>query len=430
MTRRTLDALSHTGSTDGVGPLDAERARDLRRMKVFATGLLVAVALLFVLARLADGHVTGAGVVESFAEAAMVGALADWFAVTALFRHPLGLPIPHTAIIPHRKDQIGASLGQFIEENFLTAELLDERLQRAHIGARLGEWLRQPANASRASAAAGDVVRGAIDVLDDDAISGSIEQMVERRIRSTEVSPLMGRAIDLAVEGGHHQRLLDSTLVALGHFLEDNRVSFRERLQNESPWWVPESIDDRIFDKIYTGVRSFLHDLGRDPAHEIRRSIDVRVLAFAERLANDPEMVRKGEELKDELLAHPDVRAWIGSLWGEIRTSLEQAAVDPDSELRVRMTSSLTQLGQRLGTDAELQAKIDAWVSSAAQYVVENYRGEVSRMISTTVERWDAESTSRRLELQVGRDLQFIRINGTIVGGLAGVAIHVLTRLI
>jgi uncharacterized membrane-anchored protein YjiN (DUF445 family) len=259
---------------------------------------------------------------------------------------------------------------------------------------------------ARASAATGDVVRGAIDVLDDAAISGSIEQMVERRIRSTEVSPLMGRAIDLAVEGGHHQRLLDSTLVALEHFLDDNRVSFRERLQNESPWWVPESIDDRIFDKIYTGVRSFLHDLGADPTHEVRRS-STRVVA-RRRLANDPEMVRKGEELKDELLAHPDVRAWIGSLWGEIRTSLEQAAVDPASELRVRMTSSLTQLGQRLGTGVELQAKIDAWVSSAAKYVVENYRGEVSWMISTTVERWDAEY-ERRLELQVGRDLQFIR---------------------
>ena len=411
-------------------PLDAERARDLKRMKAFATGLLLAVTALFVAARLAAGHVAGAGVVESFAEAAMVGALADWFAVTALFRHPLGIPIPHTAIIPHRKDQIGASLGQFVEENFLTAELLDERLQRAHVGARLGEWLRHPSNATRASAAAGDVIRGAIDVLDDEAISGSIEHMVVRRIRATEVSPLMGRAIDLAVEGGHHQWLLDSTLVALEHFLDDNRVSFRERLQHESPWWVPESIDDRIFDKIYTSVHSFLHDLGADPHHEVRRSIDTRVVEFAARLATDPALVRKGEELKDELLAHPDVRAWIASLWGEIRTSLELAAVDPESELRVRMTTSLAQLGERLGSDAALQSKIDSWVSSAAGYVVENYRGEVSRMISTTVERWDAESTSRRLELQVGRDLQFIRINGTIVGGLAGLAIHVVSQLI
>jgi uncharacterized membrane-anchored protein YjiN (DUF445 family) len=424
----TSAPASRTTTTES--PLDAERARDLRRMKLFATGLLVAVTLLFVAARLADGHVTGAGVVESFAEAAMVGALADWFAVTALFRHPMGLPIPHTAIIPHRKDQIGASLGQFVEENFLTAELLDERLQRAHVGARLGEWLRQPANAARASAAAGDVVRGAIDVLDDEAISGSIEHMVERRIRATEVSPLMGRAIDLAVEGGHHQRLLDSTLVALEHFLDDNRLSFRERLQHESPWWVPESIDDRIFDKIYTSVHSFLHDLGRDPHHDVRRSIDARVVAFAERLAHDPGLIRKGEELKEELLAHPDVRAWIGSLWGEIRTSLEQASVDPESELRMRMTTSLAQLGERLGTDMTLQAKIDSWVSSAAGYVVENYRGEVSRMISSTVERWDAESTSRRLELQVGRDLQFIRINGTLVGGLAGLVIHVISQLI
>ncbi len=407
--------------------LDQQRATDLRRMKLVATGLLVAVAIVFVLARTFRDDAGWLEYVEAFAEAAMVGALADWFAVTALFRHPLGVPIPHTAIIPKRKDQIGESLGQFVQENFLTEELLNERLAKARVGARLGDWLTHPANARRASSAAGDVIRGALEVVDDAAISGSIEAMVERRIRATPVAPLVGRAVDLAVEGGHHQRLLDATLTGLRNFLDDNRSTFRERLQHESPWWVPESIDDRIFDKIYSGVHRFLDDVGRDHGHEVRRSIEQRIVAFASRLRDDPELVAKGEELMDELLAHPDVRAWIASLWGEVKRSLEDAAVDPDSELRRRMATSLAQLGQRLRDDAELQGKVDRWVASAGGYVVANYRHEVANMISSTVERWDAESTSKRLELQVGRDLQFIRINGTVVGGLAGVLIHVLT---
>ncbi len=411
--------------------LDDQRSRDLRRMKATATGLLVAVTIVFIIARVVrDGASGWLEYVEAFAEAAMVGALADWFAVTALFRHPLGIPIPHTAIIPKRKDQIGASLGEFVQENFLTEDLLNERLRNARIGARLGEWLSHPANALRASAAAGDVLRGALEVVDDRAIAGSIESMVERRIRATPVAPLIAKAIDVAVENGHHQRLLDATMSGLKNFLDDNRTTFRERLQHESPWWVPENIDDRIFDKIFSGVHRFLDDVGRDHQHDVRRSIDQRVASFAQRLRDDPELIAKGEELKDELLAHPDVRAWIASLWGEIKQSLEQASIDPDSELRRRMTFSLSQLGQRLKDDAALQAKIDGWVASAGSYLVSNYRGEVSTMISSTVERWDAESTSRRLELQVGRDLQFIRINGTVVGGLAGVVIHLLTELL
>ena len=397
-------------------------------MKVVATGLLVAVALLFVFARSIGGDPTWAEYLESFAEAAMVGALADWFAVTALFKHPLGLPIPHTAIVPRRKDQIGASLGQFVEENFLTSELLDERLARARIGARLGEWLSHPDHATRAAAAAGDVVRGALDVIDDEAISGSIEAMVERRIRATPVAPLVGRALDLAIDDGHHHRLLDTTLASLSQFLDDNRTTFRQRLTHESPWWVPETIDDRIFDKMFTGVQRYIDDVSRNSDHEVRRSIDERAAVFAKRLRDDPELIRKGEELKDELLAHPDVRAWIGSLWGEVKRSLDAAAADPDSELRRRLATSLEQLGHRLCDDPELQHKIDRWVASASRYVVENYRGEASRMIAQTVERWDGETTSRRMELQVGRDLQFIRINGTIVGGLAGVVIHVITN--
>jgi uncharacterized membrane-anchored protein YjiN (DUF445 family) len=249
-------------------------------------------------------------------------------------------------------------------------------------------------------------------------------------VRATPVAPLAGRVIDLAVDGRHHQRLLDAVLQGLSGFLDDNRGTFRERLQHESPWWIPESIDDRIFEKIYGAVHRFIDDVGSDPNHDVRSSIDQRVLALAGRLRADPELLAKGEQLKAELLAHPDVRAWLASLWGELKRTTTVAAGDPHSELRVRMQRSFQQLGQRLLAEPAMRAKVDDWVSRAVAHLVDNYRGEVANLISSTVERWDADATSERMELQVGRDLQFIRINGTVVGGIAGVVIYALSSMV
>ncbi len=410
-------------------PSDAAKRAGLRKMKRLALAFLLGALALYVVAKWReDGHAAW-GYLRAFAEAAMVGALADWFAVTALFRHPLGIPIPHTAIIPHRKDQIGESLGEFVQENFLTREVLHERLDQAQVGRRLGEWLQRPENAVRAGEGVADALRGSLEVLDDRDVSAALEHMIEQKVRTTPVAPLLGRAIDLAMEGGHHQRLLDAVLTGLAGFLDDNRGTFRERLASESPWWIPEPIDDRIFDKIYTAVHRFLGDVGAAPDHEVRRSIDARVAAFAVRLRADPDLLAKGEELKQELLAHQDVRAWLESLWGEVKRTTLAATADPDSELRARLDASLARLGGRLASEPELQAKVDDWVRRAAGYVVDHYRGEVAEIISSTVAKWDGKATAERLELQVGRDLQFIRINGTLVGGLAGLLIHTITQL-
>jgi uncharacterized membrane-anchored protein YjiN (DUF445 family) len=405
---------------------DRDRLRALRRMKVVATSLLVAAAVVYIVARANEGP-AWLGYVEAFAEAAMVGALADWFAVTALFRYPLGLPIPHTAIIPRRKDQIGHSLGQFVQDHFLTKEVLTERIRGAHIGRRLGVWLRQPANAERASEVIVDAMRGTIEVLDDRDVQDAIGGLVQRRLEDTPVAPLLGKAIDVAVEGGHHERLLDAVLTGLSSFLDDNRAALRTRLEEESPWWVPEPVDERIFRKIFNGVQHFLADVADNPQHEFRIAIDARIRTFAQRLRDDPVMLAKGEEVKHDLLAHRDVQAWLQGLWGELKQALLDAAADPRSELRRRFTLGLAQAGARVVEDEELQAKLDGWVERVAGYVVENYRGEAAALISSTVERWDSADTSRRIELQVGRDLQFIRINGTVVGGLAGLAIHAIT---
>ncbi|MFW2333464.1 DUF445 domain-containing protein [Ilumatobacter sp.] len=406
-----------------VTAIDAERQRGLRRMKAVALGLLVAAAVVYVITKTHGGG-GWVGYVRAFSEAAMVGALADWFAVTALFRHPLGLPIPHTAIIPKRKDQIGRSLGQFVETNFLTEDVLGERLAQARIGERVGEWLAEPENAERASGALGDALKGTLEVLDDKEVQHGLEGVVRRRIAETPAAPLVGRAIDVSIDGGHHQRLLDAILVGLGNFLDDNHDTFRRRLYEESPWWVPESIDNRVLEKIYDVVGRFLTDVRANPDHEMRTTVDVRVALLAQRLQHDPEMLAKGEELKNELLDHPEFRAWIESLWLGAKRGLIEAANDPRSELRARATRHLQQLGERISADPELQRKVDDWVGRAAGYVVDRYRSEVGDLIEHTVERWDGESTARKMELQVGRDLQFIRINGTLVGGLAGIVIH------
>ncbi len=408
---------------------DVERADALRKMKIVATGLFVLALFVFVVAEANEERATWIGYVRAFSEAAMVGALADWFAVTALFRHPLGIPIPHTAIVRHRKDEIGRGLGEFVEDNFLSRDVLDERLAEARLAERIGTWLAEPANARRLADALADAVAGVVEVLDDTELQDGIERAVERRVQRIEAAPLAAKVLDASITSGHHQRLLDAVLVGLDGFLDDNRQTFRSRLEEESPWWVPESIDDRIFEKIYDAVSRFITDVGADPDHEVRKSIDRRLAIFVVRLAEDPELARKAEQLKAELLEHPEVRAWIGSLWAEMRDGITRLAAEPHGELRQRISASLERIGARLVTDADLQHRVDGWLERGIHYIVEHYRNEVTNFIATTIERWDPETTSRRMELQVGRDLQFIRINGTIVGGLAGLVIHTITEL-
>jgi uncharacterized membrane-anchored protein YjiN (DUF445 family) len=410
-------------------PADVTRARDLQRMKLIATAFFVAAAVIFVIARASEDRGAWVGYVRAAAEAGMVGALADWFAVTALFRYPLGIPIPHTAIIPRRKDDIGRSLGEFVQGNFLTRDVIAVRLADAHLAQRLGNWLAQPANAERAAEAAADALRGAVGVLDDSDVQVALGSAVEHRLARTEVAPILGKAIDVAVDGGHHQRMLDGMMRGIAGFLDDNRAVLRSRLDQESPWWVPESIDDRVFAKIFGGVQRFLADVGGNASHEVRRAIDDRIQALAEKLRSDPALIAKCETMKLELLEHPDVQGWLQSLWGEVKRSMLAAAGDPDSDLLRRMVDGFAKAGRRLTVDSELQAKVNGWIERLVLHVAEHYKHEVAGLISSTVERWDAADTGRRIELQVGRDLQFIRINGTVVGSLAGLAIHTVSEL-
>ncbi len=410
---------------------DAEKQRELRRMKLVATALLVVMAGIYLVSRAnEESGPSWVGYVRAGSEAAMVGALADWFAVTALFRHPLGIPIPHTAIIPNRKDQIGRSLGQFVEGNFLTPEVLLDRLRGVGIGERLGRWLVDPAHARHATAVIGDTVQGVIEVLDDRHVQEALGGTVERRLRATHVAPVLARILDASVDGGHLQRLLDVGLDGAGSFLREQEPILRQRLKKESPWWVPEPVDDRVFNRIISAVRKFVEEMQAQPDHEMRHLVEERVRVFAGRLRTDPVLIAKVEDFKEELISHPDVQAWIGSLWGELKRGVLHATGDPRSDLRRRLEDGLERLGQQLVDDLSLQRKVDDWVERSVVYVVEHYRSEVGDLIATTVERWDAQDTSRRIELQVGHDLQFIRINGTVVGAIVGLLIHTFGELV
>jgi uncharacterized membrane-anchored protein YjiN (DUF445 family) len=360
----------------------------------------------------------------------MVGGLADWFAVTALFRHPLGIPIPHTAIVPNRKDQIGASLGEFMQANFLSGPMVAERVLAANPGSRLAEWLARPGSAATVARHAADGLVAVTDGLNDEEVHAAIEDLVVARLRATPVAPITGKLLAAVTEGGRHHEVLDTALKGVDRYLVDQQGELRGRFAKESPWWVPESIDDRIFEKIVGGLRSFIADVVADPRHELRAHLDERLAETIERLQSDPSMIARGEALKEELLAHPELRAWTASLWTDAKATLATQAADPDSPLRQRLERAIAALGERLAVDPALQAKVDSGLSRLAGYVLDEYADTLSEIIRATVARWDPSVVTNQLELLLGRDLQFIRINGTVVGGGIGLVLHVISESI
>jgi uncharacterized membrane-anchored protein YjiN (DUF445 family) len=404
--------------------LDERRARRLRSMKRNAGALLVLAAAVFVAMRLWTDGTGVAGYVEAAAEAAMVGGVADWFAVTALFRHPLGIPIPHTALIPRGKDAIGEGLGEFVQRNFLDPDQIVQRIQEGDVAARLGTWLDDADHARTVAGQAAAVIAGVTDALQDEDIQQGIQDAVASRIREIEVSPIIGTVIEKAMEGGHHHTMIDAALGGFARSVAENRHVLRDRIRRESPWWVPEAVDDVLFQKVYDAAQRFVAEVTADPDHEIRRHLDARARELAGRLRDDPTLRAQAEALKHELLEHAEFQAWTDELWADIKGSLRDAADRPDSELRRRLEKAVRSAGTRLQADAELRHRVNTWIGSVSRQVAARSGNEVAAMISSTVKRWDATETSRRLELQVGRDLQFIRINGTLVGGLVGLLIH------
>jgi uncharacterized membrane-anchored protein YjiN (DUF445 family) len=411
-----------------VPPFSDERRHALRRMKLVAGGLLLAAAVVYVLCR-GFGHGRGVwGYVQAAAEASMVGGLADWFAVTALFRRPLGLPIPHTAIIPQKKDQIGEGLAGFVQEYFLTAEIVSERVAAAQVPRRVGEWLADPAHAQRLSHEFSAAVSGLATVLRDDELRDFVATFADKRLRETDVAPILARLIDAMCDAGQHQSALTTLLRGSKNFLDRNRNVFRERVADESPEWVPEWVDERVFNKGFTLLQGFIADVISDDDHALRHGFDSQLRDLAQRLRDDPEQRAKVEEAKLELLDHPSVREYLAGLWDTVKRLVLAGADDPDSDLRRTAQTLTVRAGEVLRDDPTVGAKVEEALQRLVGHIVANYADDLTGVISTTVSRWDTEETSRRLELQVGRDLQFIRINGTVVGALAGLAIYAISQ--
>jgi uncharacterized membrane-anchored protein YjiN (DUF445 family) len=417
----------------GVGHVSEEtRARDLRRMKSLATGLLLVATLVFLLARwweVDDGPVW-IGYVRAMAEAGMVGALADWFAVTALFRRPLGLPIPHTAIIPTKKDVLGDSLGGFVGENFLAEDVVRDKLARVEVSSRVGAWIGQRANADRITAELATAARGVVTVLRDEDVQEVIEQVLVRRLMERQIGPPLGTVLEGVLADGAHHRLVDLVCDRAYDWVSANHDMVMRIVHDRAPSWSPRFVDDLIADRVFLEVQNFAWAVKTDSEHPLRKAVDTFLVEFAADLQTDEETIERAERIKHQIVGHPDVQKFIGQAWGTVKGLILDAAADPSSTLRTRVRDGLVGLGTRLATDAELRAKVDGWLADAAGYVVRHYRSEITTLITDTVARWDAEETSRKVELQVGRDLQFIRINGTVVGALAGLVIYTVGQVL
>ncbi|MEV6435629.1 DUF445 domain-containing protein [Streptomyces anulatus] len=426
------------GPRAGTGPLasfaytaaDEEKQRGVRRMKLTATGLLLLVALIYVLATWAKNSGVGGwpGYVAAAAEAGMVGALADWFAVTALFRRPLGLPIPHTAIIPTKKDQLGQSLGSFVGENFLSGDVIRDRIHALGVGRRVGVWLAEPAHADRVTAELATALRGALTVLRDSDVQAVVGEAITRRANAVEVGPGLGKMLEKVVTDGGHRKVVDLVCVRAHDWLVEHGDSVMNAVQGGAPGWTPRFVDKRVGERVYKELLRFVTEMRDMPEHPARGSIDTFLTDFASDLQSDADTRARVERLKSEILGRGEVQDVIASAWSSVRTMILSAAEDERSELRMRARASLMSLGARLASDERLQGKLDGWLEDAAVYVVTTYRAEITSLISETVAGWDADQTSKKIEAHIGRDLQFIRINGTVVGALAGLAIYTVSH--
>jgi uncharacterized membrane-anchored protein YjiN (DUF445 family) len=410
------------------------KQRGLRQMKAVALAFLLGAAVIYLLTLLAtrpDGAtVAWVGYVQTMAEASMVGALADWFAVTALFRRPLGLPIPHTAIIQRKKDALGENLRDFVGANFLAEEVVIDKLRRVGISTRLGHWLAQPSNAERVTAELATMVRGVVTVLRDEDIQALLENALVKRLLAQPWGPPLGRLLGQLLNDGAHHKLVDLVTERAYQWVRENHGAVGRVVSQRLPGWSPKFVDGLVADRLYWEVLLFAWAVHTERDHPMRKALDTFLIEFAQDLRTDSATIERAEAVKQQVLAHPEVQILLGSVWGNAKKMILAAAEDPSSELRCRVHDALIALGVRLTEDAELRSKMDNWLQGVAGYVVSNYRGEITTLISETVQRWDAEETARKVELQVGRDLQFIRINGTVVGALAGLTIHALSQLL
>lgn len=406
---------------------DEERRRGLRRMRTVAVALLVFAAVVYVATLGQDGFW---GFVNAGAEASMVGAIADWFAVTALFKHPLGLPIPHTALIPRRKDELGKGLEEFVGENFLQEDIIRDRVAAATISARVGDWLSDPANARRVVDEAADVTAIALGKVRDEHIADLVTNAFVPRFRDEPIAPLLGTLLSEVVRDNLHHGVVDLVLDELHRWLVHNPDTFIEVLSERAPWWAPPRLNEAVTQRIHVEAVRWIEDIRDNPHHHARAALDSMLAQLAHDLLVDAATQDRAERFKERLLDHPQVVTTAISLWKAMRSALLTSVRDRDGAVRHRLLDELNAFADRLRSDASLRERMDRTAADVVVFGVSRYGAELTAVITHTIERWDGREAARRIELHVGRDLQFIRINGTIAGGLVGVLIHAISLLV
>ena len=410
---------------------DAEAKQiQLTRMKRRATGLLVVMGVVFVAAWSLEPAYPWLGYLRATAEAGLVGGVADWFAITALFRHPLNIPIPHTAIIPQRKDRIGRSLGNFVQNNFLSPDVLGAKLRAAGLSRRAAEWLKEPEHARIVVRQAAGALRSATAVVRDDDVHALLERSVIEPLKRRPIAPVLADGLALLTVNDRHQQLLDRLVHGLTRLVAENEGLIRQRVREESPWWVPGFVDDRVHERVVDGIGRTLFEVSADSNHPLRRQLDDLLVSWIEQLRESPEAIARAEQIKQQVLDHPTSEQLTESLWREVKKVLDRQVDAAEQGAPGGLERGLTALAHAVVEDEALLAKLDDWIIGAVLRIVEQHRHEVGQLIAHTVSVWDPDETSKRIELQVGRDLQFIRINGTLVGGMVGLILYTVTHLL
>lgn len=411
---------------------DADRRRSLRRMKVVALSFLIGATIIFLGCTWwqSVGAPGWVGYVRAAAEAGMVGALADWFAVTALFKHPLGIPIPHTAIIKRKKDQLGEGLGAFVRENFMSQQVVETKLRDAEIAGRLGKWLSERSHAERVAGETSNVLRVLVEMLRDEDVQQVLDRMIVKRIAEPQWGPPVGRVLSQLLAAGRQEALIQLLADRAFQWSLNAGEVIERVIEKDSPTWSPRWVDHLVGDRIHRELMDFTDKVRRDPDHELRRSANRFLFEFAEDLQNDAATIAKAESVKERLMARDEVAGAAETAWRTLKRLVLEGVDDPSSTLRTKITESVQRLGESLCSDADLRDKVDNWIVRGAQHLVAQYGVEITAIITETIERWDADEASRRIELHVGRDLQFIRINGTVVGALAGLVIYSVAQII
>ena len=407
---------------------EVKRAR-LRYMQRLATSLLILMFALLALSATFKGSHPWLQWVQAFAAAASVGAIADWFAVVALFHHPLGVPFPHTAIVPENKDRIGASLGEFVEHNFLTAQNVVRKLESRNLSLWAADWLMHRPNSEHLAERASAVIPNMLNALDDEDVRRFVDRTITPQLRSLDLASIAATTLSVLTAGGRHQELLGRALNVVEGWITANRAAIKSKF-SEASRYTPGFLDSYIVNRFVDGIIALLHDVARNPDHEMRRRFNAATDEFIHKLSTSTEFRDHAEAFKGELLDHLEREAYYQVVWRDVKERLVSDLAAEHSLIRTQLADAFMKLGHGLKDDPVLQAKINAWMLKAIEAMVVRHRHQVSILITEVVRGWDAREIAEKMELEIGKDLQFIRISGTLVGGTVGLGLHAVTGLI